>query len=87
MYHVLLPSETARDRFIADLAEAGVHSVFHYVPLHSSTAGSRLGRAEGPMRVTDDASRRLARLPLWTGMREGDVEHVVDAVTTAAQLA
>jgi dTDP-4-amino-4,6-dideoxygalactose transaminase len=87
MYYVLLPSERARDRFIADLAEAGVHSVFHYVPLHNSAAGSHLGRAVGSMRVTDDASRRLARLPLWAGMREPDVEQVVDAVTNAAQTA
>jgi dTDP-4-amino-4,6-dideoxygalactose transaminase len=87
MYYVLLPSESARDRFIADLTEAGVHSVFHYVPLHSSAAGARLGRAAGPMRVTDDASRRLARLPLWAGMRDADVDHVVDAVMNATQSA
>lgn len=87
MYYVLLSSERARDRFIAELAEAGVHSVFHYVPLHSSAAGARLGRVEGPMQVTDDASRRLARLPLWAGMRDADVEHVVSAVASAARTA
>jgi dTDP-4-amino-4,6-dideoxygalactose transaminase len=87
MYYVLLPTESARDRFISELAAAGVHSVFHYVPLHSSEAGRRFGRQVGPMDVTEDASGRLARLPLWVAMDGAVVARVVDAVTTAARSA
>jgi dTDP-4-amino-4,6-dideoxygalactose transaminase len=54
--------------------------VFHFVPLHSSPAGKRLGRSPGPLPVTDQASDRLLRLPLWFGMGEADVERVVGAV-------
>ncbi len=85
MYYVLLPSESARDRFISELAAAGVHSVFHYVPLHNSEAGRSLGRTVGRMDVTEDASARLARLPLWVAMDRAVVDRVVDAVTTAAR--
>ena len=83
MYHVLLPDLARRDALIADLAERGVHAVFHYVPLHSSPAGRRLGRAAGPLPVTDDVSGRLVRLPLWVDMRAQDVEHVCEAVEQA----
>jgi dTDP-4-amino-4,6-dideoxygalactose transaminase len=83
MYYVLLPDERRRDRFIEDLASAGIHSVFHYVPLHSSRAGRRYGRAVGSLRVTDEMSRRLVRLPLWGGMDDVVVDRVIDAVSTA----
>jgi dTDP-4-amino-4,6-dideoxygalactose transaminase len=33
--------------------------------------------------VTEDASERLVRLPLWPGMTDEDVERVIDAVESA----
>jgi dTDP-4-amino-4,6-dideoxygalactose transaminase len=83
MYHVLLPDRERRDALISDLATRGVHAVFHYVPLHDSPAGRRYGRAAGPLPVTDDASGRLVRLPLWADMGEREVEHVSGALEAA----
>jgi dTDP-4-amino-4,6-dideoxygalactose transaminase len=68
MYYVLLPSLEARQEVIRRMREAGVSPVFHYVPLHSSPAGRRFGRAATPMRHTDELSERLLRLPLWIGV-------------------
>jgi dTDP-4-amino-4,6-dideoxygalactose transaminase len=52
---------------------------FHYVPLHSSPAGRRFGRAGGELINTDDLSARLVRLPLYPGM--GDtVDFVIDRI-------
>ena len=79
MYYVLVPGDQ-REGFIDALAERGVNAVFHYVPLHSSPAGLRYGRASGELAVTDDVSARLVRLPLWVGMEERQVEHVVASV-------
>ena len=56
---------------------------FHYVPLHSSPAGRRFGRAHGPMDVTDAAAERLLRLPLWVGMTPADVARVAERVAAA----
>lgn len=83
MYHLLLPPGHSRDEFLAHGRERGVQSVFHYVPLHSSPAGERLGRAHGELRVTDDVSERLVRLPLWVGLGEDDVQRVAGAVESA----
>lgn len=77
MYYLLLEGRETRDGLIARLADSGVHAVFHYVPLHSAPAGRRLGRAAGPMQVTDATSDRLVRLPLWPDMTEAQVEQVV----------
>lgn len=76
MYYVLLPSLDRRTRLIERLRSCGINAVFHYVPLHSSPAGRRFGRAAGPMHHTDRLSSCLLRLPLWLGMEAG----VADAV-------
>jgi dTDP-4-amino-4,6-dideoxygalactose transaminase len=83
MYYLLLQGEGERGRFIADLDRAGVQAVFHYVPLHSSTAGRRYGRTAGPLDVTTWAGERVVRLPLWTAMSTEDVRRVIEAVNAA----
>ena len=70
MYYLLLPSMESRGAFIARMEAQDINCVFHYVPLHSSPAGVRLARSAGALRVTDDASGRLVRLPLWVGLEE-----------------
>jgi dTDP-4-amino-4,6-dideoxygalactose transaminase len=80
IYYLLLPSETRRDELLAELALRDVNSVFHYVPLHSSTAGRRYGRATGELPVTDRVSARLLRLPVWVGMTDAQIEHVIASV-------
>lgn len=74
MYYLLLPDLSARTEFIRRLKEAGIHTVFHYVPLHSSPAGQRFGRVHGDMTVTNDVADRLVRLPLWLGLEEHQAE-------------
>lgn len=74
MYYILLPSLAARSTFIDRLKQAGISSVFHYIPLHSAPAGQRFGRAHGELPVTTDFADRLVRLPLWIGLEEFQVE-------------
>lgn len=49
MYYLLLEGHERRDRLIAALARQNIFALFHYVPLHSSPAGRRLGRAAGEL--------------------------------------
>ncbi|TAK48291.1 MAG: dTDP-4-amino-4,6-dideoxygalactose transaminase [Betaproteobacteria bacterium] len=76
LYYVLLPSPGQRSRLMARLKALDILSVFHYVPLHSSPAGRRFGRACGPMTHTDDLSARLLRLPLWIGLDPAVIETI-----------
>lgn len=70
MFYLLLPDMETRTRFIDGLRSEGIAAVFHYIPLHSSPAGERFGRTAGALPVTDDASDRLVRMPLWLGLEE-----------------
>jgi dTDP-4-amino-4,6-dideoxygalactose transaminase len=80
MFYVLTRSLAERNRLIARLREHEINAVFHYVPLHSSPAGRRFGRAAGSMAVTDSVSDRLLRLPLWVGLPPERVADIVGLV-------
>ena len=79
MFYVLLRDLAERGRFIEHLKQRNIHGVFHYVPLHSSPAGIRLGRAQGPLRRTVDLSERIVRLPLWLGLEARQDEVIAAA--------
>lgn len=81
MYYILLPDEPTRAQLIGRLKSESIHSVFHYVPLHSSPMGRRVGRVSGNLIVTDNISERLLRLPMWIG--EEFAPQVVAAVREA----
>jgi dTDP-4-amino-4,6-dideoxygalactose transaminase len=78
LYYLLLPDLAQRTAFIEHMRENGVQCVFHYVPLHSSPYGRRVGRAAGDLPVTDAVADRLVRLPLWVGL-ENDLDYVIEA--------
>jgi dTDP-4-amino-4,6-dideoxygalactose transaminase len=83
MYYVLLPDGERRSRTISRLNEQGINAVFHYTPLHTSDAGRRYARTEGPLAVTEESAERLIRLPLWPGMGEMDIAQVIEGLASA----
>ena len=68
MYYLLLKDLATRTAFIDTMKRQGINCVFHYVPLHSSPAGKKYGRAVGDMAVTNGLADRLVRLPMWVGL-------------------
>jgi dTDP-4-amino-4,6-dideoxygalactose transaminase len=88
MYYLLLLSLDLRTAFIERLKTRGIHTVFHYIPLHSSPRGETIGRAVGDMTNTNNTGDRLVRLPLWLGLEERQTEvigEVIEAVAEAAR--
>ena len=78
IFYIITRSLDERGRLIDYLKQKGIWAVFHYVPLHSSPAGIKYGRTAGTMRVTDDLSNRVLRLPVYYEIREEDVEMVAE---------
>jgi len=80
MYYLLLRDLPARTDFISAMSRHDINCVFHYVPLHSSPAGIRYGRAHGSFDITDSQSERLVRLPMFFELSEDQQERVVESV-------
>jgi dTDP-4-amino-4,6-dideoxygalactose transaminase len=80
MFYLLLRSSEQRQKLIAHLGTHGILSVFHYLPLHQSEMGKRLGGVSGDCPVAEDVSGRLLRLPFYTGLTEQDQERVAECI-------
>jgi dTDP-4-amino-4,6-dideoxygalactose transaminase len=80
MFQLVLPSLDARQRLTGHLRARGILAVFHYLPLHLSPMGRRLGGRPGDCPVTEDLSDRLLRLPFYNGLTEEAQGEVIDAV-------
>jgi dTDP-4-amino-4,6-dideoxygalactose transaminase len=80
MFYLLLPSLAARQALIAHLKMRGILAVFHYLPLHLSEFGRRYGSKAGEFPVTEDASNKLLRLPLFYALTDAEQARVIEAV-------
>jgi dTDP-4-amino-4,6-dideoxygalactose transaminase len=81
MYYIKLRSLEERSRLIAFLAEHDICAVFHYIPLHSATAGLKYGRFVGEDRYTTALSERLLRLPMFYELTEADCARVIETIS------
>jgi dTDP-4-amino-4,6-dideoxygalactose transaminase len=82
-YHIFgLITETLERRtaLINHLKARGVLAVFHYVPLHTSPMGLKMGYRAGMLPVTESLSDRLLRLPLYPTLTAEDIQHILDGI-------
>jgi len=87
MYYILLEPGLDRQSVLDGLNEAGIHAVFHYIPLHSSPAGCKYGRTpDGDLPITNSVSESLIRLPLWNTIATHQQDRVIDALERVLSL-
>jgi dTDP-4-amino-4,6-dideoxygalactose transaminase len=80
MYYLIMPSLETRQALISFLKSRGILSVFHYVPLHLSPMGQRMGGRNGGCPVSEQKSERLVRLPFYNSLSQGAQDQVIAAV-------
>jgi dTDP-4-amino-4,6-dideoxygalactose transaminase len=80
MYYLILPSLAIRQALIAFLKARGILAVFHYLPLHLSPMGQKLGGRPGDCPVSETLSDRLLRLPFFNSLDPTSQGRVIDAI-------
>ncbi|MBQ8934862.1 MAG: dTDP-4-amino-4,6-dideoxygalactose transaminase [Oscillospiraceae bacterium] len=80
MFAVKLKDLKERTAFTKFLKDRGIVVSFHYVPLHTSPAGQKLGRFHGEDVYTTRESERLTRLPMFYRMSSEDQETVIRSI-------
>ncbi len=75
IFYIKVRDKEERRKIIGYLRENGVMSVFHYIPLHCSSAGLRFGCFHGEDRYTTSESERLLRMPLYFGLDTNAIEY------------
>jgi dTDP-4-amino-4,6-dideoxygalactose transaminase len=80
MFYMIMPSLEERTDFLNYLKSKEILSVFHYLPLHLSEMGKKLGGKVGDCPVTEDLSDRLVRLPFYNSFTEAEQNIVIQTV-------
>ncbi len=85
MFYALLENQQKRDHILRGLRDEGIHATFHYVPLHSSSAGLRFQAKRSECPVTDNISGRLLRLPFFNDLPLQDIERTAEVFLKEVQ--
>lgn len=80
MFYIKVKDLEERTRLISYLKDNNILAVFHYIPLHTAPAGKKYGRFSGEDKYTTVESERLVRLPLYYGIKENEIDNIIDKV-------
>lgn len=70
----------SRDKVIRGLRSYGIEASFHYLPLHTSVMGKKLGYREGDLPVTEEVAATLIRLPMHPKLNRAELDYMVAAL-------
>lgn len=80
MFYIKVCNLHERDSLIRYLQKEEVDSAFHYIPLHTSLAGTKYGHFYQNDYYTTHESNRLLRLPLYYGLSKNDIFYIVSII-------
>ncbi|MFA5360551.1 MAG: dTDP-4-amino-4,6-dideoxygalactose transaminase [Candidatus Paceibacterota bacterium] len=80
MFYIKCKDKGERSRLINHLKQNNICAVFHYIPLHSSTAGLKYGKFVGEDNYTTKESEKILRLPLYYNLEHNKVKYVIDKI-------
>lgn len=81
IFYIKCKGINERSKLINYLKTNDVYSVFHYVPLHSSPAGSKFGTFIGKEDFTTKESERILRLPLHFNISLENIFFIVKKIS------
>lgn len=82
IFYFLLNDVNTRDSLLSYLKNNGIGAVFHYIPLHTSIMGEKLGYKLGDLPVSESVSERLIRLPIFASLTDTEVDYIIDSIYT-----
>ena len=85
IYHVFVIRCDKRDELEKYLLDNGIHTVKHYpIPMHMQGAYADLHIAEGALPIAEEISRTVLSIPMYYGMRDDQVDYVIDKLNEFA---
>lgn len=69
-----------RDKAIGGLRSYGIEASFHFLPLHTSVMGRKLGYRPGDLPVTEEVSATLIRLPMHPKLKRSEMDYMIAAL-------
>jgi dTDP-4-amino-4,6-dideoxygalactose transaminase len=80
IFYIKLRDIEERKNMIEHLENNGIQAVFHYIPLHISSAGKKYGGFIGEDKYTTKESECLLRLPLYYDLDFEEVDYITGKI-------
>lgn len=80
IFYILLQDGEQRDTLLAHLKKEKISAVFHYIPLHTSKMGEKLGYKKGDFPLSVDLSERIIRLPLFASLAGEQIDYICEKI-------
>lgn len=78
-FYILTKNREERIALSKYLLEKGIEALFHYIPLHLSEFGKKIGTYHGGNN-TENVSNTLLRLPMHMDLQEGDIIYISEQI-------
>ncbi len=69
-----------RDGVIGELRSYGIEASFHYLPLHMSLMGKKMGYKAGDLPVSEEVASTLIRLPMHPRLKKPEMDFIAAAL-------
>jgi len=69
-----------RDNVIKGLRNYGVEASFHYLPLHQSQMGKKLGYKRKDLPVSEEVASTIIRLPMHPKLKRSEIDYIVEVM-------
>lgn len=66
----------ARPEVIKKLRQFGIEASFHYLPLHSSLMGKKMGYRKKDLPVSEEVASTLIRLPIYPALKKSEIDYM-----------
>lgn len=77
MFYIILESEKTRNLLMNKLKERNINAYFHFMPLHTSSMGRKIGSSiQCP--ITEEISKTILRLPIYNSMTKEEALYTVE---------
>lgn len=80
IFYLIFENEKIRNYIMSNLKGKGINAYFHYMPLHLSSMGQKLGYKEGDFPVSERISKCILRLPLFNTMGTSEATYVIESI-------
>ena len=69
-----------RDNVIKKLRNYGIEASFHYLPLHQSQMGKKLGYKRKDLPVSEEVASTIIRLPMHPKLKKSEIDYMVEVL-------
>lgn len=81
IYALKFATSKLRDSFIRFMHTKHIGVSSHYMPLHASPMGVKLGGRNHALPITEDVASTIVRMPLYAGMTRAELDYIVTTTT------